>query len=209
MEIAVITLLALVTVGLIGYPLINAREGYAGEMVLADPGLENLLVQRDATYQAIKELEFDKEMGSLSEADYQDLKKRYTQKAVSVLKTIDEYGSGGPSDAEDTGDWIESQVKTIRTGKTTGRQAPARSRSRQVMYCPQCGSSCSEEARFCASCGADLSEPEVDDLTCPGCKAPYQVGDRFCSWCGTALVAERPPGAGKDKAAEKAGRRGQ
>src|SRR3990172_5231258 len=139
MEIAVITLLALVTVGLIGYPLINAREGYAGEMVLADPGLENLLVQRDATYQAIKELEFDKEMGSLSEADYQDLKKRYTQKAVSVLKSIDEYGSGQPSIGEDTEDWIESQVKAIRTKKTAAPLTSKKPRSRQAAYCSQCG----------------------------------------------------------------------
>ena len=57
--------------------------------------LDDLLVQKEATYSAIKELEFDHAMGNLSKQDYKELATRYEGKALTLLKTIDDVSGTG------------------------------------------------------------------------------------------------------------------
>ena len=95
--------------------------------------LDELLIQKDATYSAIKELEFDHATGNLSKQDYRELASRYEDKAVALLKTIDEVsrvtpGRGltapavagvmlGPAREGGIGDPIEQQVAALRRAR--------------------------------------------------------------------------------------------
>jgi hypothetical protein len=58
---------------------------------------EHLLSEKESLYAAIKELDFDHEMGKLSDEDYKQLKNEYTEKAVTVLKALDHKESGQES----------------------------------------------------------------------------------------------------------------
>jgi hypothetical protein len=136
-----------------------------------DEPLRELLARRDATYSAIKELEFDYELGNLSPSDHRDLEAKYKDRAVSILKEIDAQSKGGGMEDE-----IERRVRALRR-HPKAPEGPA---------CPQCGEKVEARAKFCPGCGAEL------DLLCPQCGAGYGPGDRFCSQCGAALEKEAP-----------------
>jgi len=45
--------------------------------------------RRNAAMEALREIEFDRETGKLSDADYETLRSTYTQRAVDVMRTGD------------------------------------------------------------------------------------------------------------------------
>lgn len=51
---------------------------------------DQLLSEKESLYATIKELDFDHEMGKLSDEDYEQLKNEYTSKALTVLKALDQ-----------------------------------------------------------------------------------------------------------------------
>ena len=75
--------------------------------------LEELYSQRDATYSAIEELEFDVKSGILSNEDSDALKQSYKVKAVSILKEIDDKEKGTGLDED-----IERQIQELRQEET-------------------------------------------------------------------------------------------
>src|SRR3990167_1347388 len=82
----------------VAYPLIKtSRQG----AVIEDELESELQRKKESTYSALKELEFDYELGNLSPEDHRDLEERYKEKAVKILKDMDAAGE-----------------------KTTGRKAP-------------------------------------------------------------------------------------
>jgi hypothetical protein len=51
--------------------------------------LRDLLSAKEATYTALREIEFDHMMRKLSDADFQTLRSQYRAQAVRLLKEID------------------------------------------------------------------------------------------------------------------------
>lgn len=86
---AVIALLGLLTASWVLLPLAR-RTGGAVTIPGPDTDLEALLDRRDEAYNALGELEFDRELGKLNEADYNRLYTRYRKQAVSALVAADE-----------------------------------------------------------------------------------------------------------------------
>lgn len=80
-------------------------------------------------YRAIKEAEFDKRMGKLSDEDYDSLVGRYRDQALEAIAALEE--------------------------RAPPRQ-PGYRKSSQVKFCPACGTKVGAGAKFCASCGAGL-----------------------------------------------------
>jgi hypothetical protein len=100
----------------------------------------------------LREIEFDRATGKLSDADYGSLRQRYTGPALAELRR----GDGGAS-----------PVAATVTAPTAG-----------AMVCPTCGPRpeadaqyCSSCARFlpgeCAACGAPVTQPAA--RYCSGC----------------------------------------
>lgn len=136
MTILVILVLLALTVTVVTYPLFRKYQESPMESA-EDEQRRELYSKRDATYSAIKELEFDFRAGSLSKEDYTDLEASYRAKAISVLKEIDDLEEG--TNVEDE---IERQVLELRQAKG--------------LFCPQCGERCREGDKFCSQCGAGL-----------------------------------------------------
>jgi hypothetical protein len=115
---------------------------------------------------ALREIEFDRATGKLSDGDYQELKARYTNEAV--LETRREAKSVDapipPSDDE-----IEAAVRAYRAKRRA---------------CSECGPRPEADAVYCSNCGRFLRD------RCAACGAPVVSPDaRFCINCGTRLAA--------------------
>ena len=117
----------------------------------------------DSPIVALREIEFDRVTGKLSESDYTELKKTYATRALAQMRA---------SDARVSLDPIEERVKLYRL---THRE------------CSTCGLRPESDAVYCSNCGAYL------DLACPACGSEIrESGAVYCSTCGASLPA-RPP----------------
>lgn len=134
---------------------------------------------------ALKEIEFDRETGKLSDADYELLKAKYTAAAVEALREED----GAVSN--DIEALIADKVRSLRsvsatisfdtaslvsTEPTTPGSAPA---------CGACGPRPEPDAIFCSSCGRRLAA----DPPCGRCGVALLAGSRFCEGCGRPVAA--------------------
>ncbi|MBI4330080.1 MAG: zinc ribbon domain-containing protein [Chloroflexi bacterium] len=177
--------------GVLGYVALPLFRG-ARQEGEADGGVApELEAQKAATYSAIKELQFDYELGNLSPSDHKELEDKYKVKAAQILKSIDEVKGEAPMDdiekeiarkrrggRESAEDEIERQV-ALRRGKAAPAAAAA------TLECHQCGKPQRPGAKFCSACGVSLS------LSCPGCGAAHSPEDKFCSECGAAVKKEK------------------
>jgi hypothetical protein len=135
---------------------------------------------KGAALAALKEIEFDRETGKLSDADYELLKTKYTGQALEALRADD---ATGDAQAE-TGDveaMIAARARTLRFAATS---APPSSPG-ATPTCALCGPRPEADAIFCSDCGTRL--PLAG--TCAGCNAPLGPDSRFCERCGAAVAA--------------------
>lgn len=182
-ELTMLTMLA-ITAGAsvyVAWPLLMGRtraEDFLGSEA-DETLLQRLMFQRDTTYSAMKELEFDAAMGSLTEEDFQQLQARYKRKAVAILKRIDDVKAGRPSskqvlaEVEDEPQWtretthperlssgdrdldVEQEIEAYRS-RSRGQPGTGASAARAAA-CPACGHPVADEdARFCGRCGETL-----------------------------------------------------
>lgn len=90
-----IAALAAPALALILYPFLRRGPGSAEE-VREDELARELLEEKAACYRAIRELDFDRQAGHLTEPDYAELRTRYEARAAAVLKRMDELGVTAP-----------------------------------------------------------------------------------------------------------------
>ena len=125
---------------------------------------------REAAVAALREIEFDRATGKLSDADYADLKVRYTEEAIVAMRLEEKAGeTAGVIGLPSTDDEIEAAVLAYRAGGCV---------------CPTCGPRPEPDAVFCSNCGRYLRD------RCADCGAPVDALDaRYCVSCGTRLAA--------------------
>ena len=120
---------------------------------------------RGVALSALKEIEFDRETGKLSDEDYDFLKRKYTGAALEALRA-ESADAAGTDDAEAM---IAARVRALRSVATSASpEAPA---------CPTCGPRPEPDAAFCSTCGRRIAEGGA----CAGCGAMLGEGSRFCA----------------------------
>jgi len=128
--------------------------------------------------EALREIEFDRETGKLSEEDYDGMKARYTAQALVELREQDAAkdamesratpGTGAPA-AASPADIAERLVRKYRPG---------------ITLCSAHGVRPEPDALFCSECGAYLPG------SCEQCGMQVTAaGAHFCSGCGHTLAA--------------------
>jgi len=129
---------------------------------------------------ALKEIEFDRATGKLSDADYQMLHARYTAKALEALRmeavqtSRVGMGAGTPDDIEAR---IAAKVTALRSASTPT--------SPGAVSCPACGPRPEPDAVFCSDCGTRLGAAGI----CASCGSRLAPGGAFCEGCGTRVAA--------------------
>jgi len=53
--------------------------------------LYDLVIQKDLAFEAINELQRDYEMGNLSESDHEELRSKYEERSILIMKQIDDW----------------------------------------------------------------------------------------------------------------------
>jgi hypothetical protein len=143
-----IILLILVIVGYwIFHPLFRPRRIEAYSTQMREDREKALQQRKEEVYAAIKEMDFDLEMGKISEDDYQELKSQYKAKALEILKELDTVDGGEDIDAA-----IERDVHRLRKKKKKGGKETVR----QINFCPHCGRKIAPKNNFCQGCGMKL-----------------------------------------------------
>jgi hypothetical protein len=163
LALAIGTLLVVVALAYVLYPLVfapaapSARPSFLRTTARSSDGDEDAIV-------ALREIEFDRATGKLSDSDYADLKTRYTQRALDAMRASGNVAADAPVQ-----DVVEAAVLAIR----------ARLRS-----CAHCGPRPEPDAIYCSNCGAYL------DVKCAGCgRVVEESGAAFCAGCGRQLAA--------------------
>jgi hypothetical protein len=141
----------------------------------ADPVFEPVEQEetpRGVALLALKEIEFDRETGKLSDEDYRFLKEKYTAQALEALRA--EEGAKAPDDVEAL---IAHRVRALRSAAATAPPG--------APVCPTCGPRPEPDAVFCSTCGGSLSA----GATCASCGTALTPDSRFCEGCGTRVAA--------------------
>lgn len=138
---------------------------------------------------ALKEIEFDRETGKLSDSDYALLKDKYTAAALDSLRQ--EQASEVSGDVETV---IAAKVRALRfasatTPSDTLSLSPDPSRLSDILssplICSSCGPRPEPDAVFCSTCGHSLPHRTL----CDRCGAALTPGSRFCDGCGRPVAA--------------------
>ncbi|MGH2363750.1 MAG: hypothetical protein ACRDGF_00770 [Chloroflexota bacterium] len=105
------SVLALLATALaVGFVLWPLRTGESGLEPAA--ATQDLVNQRNTALRDIRDVDFDYELGNLSDEDYRDLRDRYKRHAVDVLKAMN--AQEGRLDDE-----IEQAVAALRRGRSS------------------------------------------------------------------------------------------
>jgi len=113
---------------------------------------------------ALKEIEFDRATGKLSDTDYEQLKGKYTEQALAALR-----GERAPY--------------AVRRAPESPSGVP---RTTHSARCPEHGARPEPDAVFCSECGKRLG-------TAPGycarCGTALEDDARYCNRCGARVAA--------------------
>jgi len=118
----------------------------------------------ESAIDALREIEFDRATGKLSDDDYAELKSRYTARALAAMRARGEGGAGATP-----ADLVKATVLAYRA---------------RLKSCARCGPRPEPDAVYCSNCGSYLDEK------CAGCgRVVEEAGASFCAGCGRQLAA--------------------
>jgi hypothetical protein len=185
MFIALTILLAALVLAAVAYPIM-ARMGEtpqapataAGQTATAIETLDELLAQRDAAFQALRDLHFDHQVGKVTDEDMVAFEANLKAAAADALRRLDEWETATDQD-------LDLEMELAIAARRSALETPGR-------LCPACGKPAAADDAFCASCGQPLTAvpaiPTAEPAcTCPRCGRAYEPGDRFCGGCGQSL----------------------
>ena len=150
-------------------PLLRGAGAAEAAVVAAPAGAELVA----GGIEAMREIEFDRATGKLSDEDYAALRARYAPLALAELRARAAADTVSGTDARSVAAAADDPVEAMI----------ARARGR-ASSCGTCGPRPESDALFCSDCGATLL------ASCLRCGAAVEAPQaRFCTGCGAALAA--------------------
>ena len=130
MEYLLLSFVLAIVFAYLAYPVI--KPPHAETLEPNTRTRDALVAERDFAYQAIRDLDFDFQLGKLSPADYQTLRDKHKANAATVLQQLDTLAPATPAETTPT---------------------PARDAS---LFCTNCGTRRAPDDKFCRKCGNRL-----------------------------------------------------
>ncbi|MBI1815515.1 MAG: zinc-ribbon domain-containing protein [Deltaproteobacteria bacterium] len=131
MDLLLAVLLTTAVAVFVAWPFFGRARSASDDDVQLSP----LDRQKREAYAAIKEAEFDHQMGKLTDADFAALRERYMLQALTAITSIEKARAKSPT--------------------AIGKGAPGHKPTR-FAYCPGCGRHIPNRANFCPGCGYAL-----------------------------------------------------
>ena len=125
---------------------------------------EDDLSPRTVALRALKEIEFDRATGKLSDADYDALNAKYTAEALTALRADSAAMPGAPP--------VVTRPRAVAPAARPACPTHGVRPEAGARYCSACGRRLDTAPGFCAKCGRAL-EPDA----------------RFCAACGRRVAA--------------------
>lgn len=142
----------------------SSLQGLAGEtpltldeaLSLGAPSAEE--EQKQAVLRALKDLEYERSVGKISEDDYRELSQRYRSEAKALLLLVDRDLAPSLKKAEALlADRLGREPKAPAAAAAP-ESAPS---SADISNCPECQTPNDPDARFCKKCGHALTEEDT------------------------------------------------
>jgi hypothetical protein len=163
--------------------------------------------QKRAVLRALKDLDYERSVGKISEDDYHEYAARYRAEAKRLIRGLDENLAEarkqvereverrvGKLDEAEERDEASSEVQApsavVEATSSPDHEAPSapasaeKLASKPLRECLACHTKNELDARFCKGCGASMAAP--DDRLCAVCPARYPQSKDECPECGTA-----------------------
>jgi len=122
-------ILAVITAVFIGYPLFQKQKGKASFAL--NHRSQELEARKKEIYAAIRDIDFDYQMGKLTKEDHAALREQYKTEAIGMMKQID-----------------SAQI---------GKESRSEKAALAMSFCHHCGEPLAASARFCRACGGQLA----------------------------------------------------
>ena len=130
-------------------------------------GYSQLLAERDRYISALKELDFDHEMGKVPTEEYPSQRADLLKKGADALRRLDEYEGTKSASAEDR---LEAVIAARRADSTSASEVGAsvdvdddlesliaarrsKRKAKSGGFCPNCGHPIIVTDKFCTNCG--------------------------------------------------------
>lgn len=169
------TVVALLSLAYVLFPLFAQ-----GQPMTMRPVARPVDEGREDPIAALREIEFDRETGKLSDTDYTSLKARYTSQALAELRASDATASR----IDDVLAEASMSATMVPGTELDPAEAAVRRVRARVTACPTCGPRPESDSVYCSSCGTYLLGQ------CGGCGTPVtEAGAKFCIGCGESLAA--------------------
>ncbi len=192
-EIAILVLAGVVLLTVI-FILWNSVQALTGEselsleeaLSLAAPTAEE--EQKRAVLRTLKDLEYERSVGKISEEDYKELLASYRARAKRLIQAVDEGNEQARREAERL---VNKRLKALRKANAQRATEPAPASD------PEAASPSDAEAASPSDEGALAraenapSEPDIHSTTrtrrCRQCQTKNDTDARFCKSCGVTL----------------------
>jgi hypothetical protein len=169
----------LVTIPFVVGPLLNKKR--ARTPLNRQAGPEGNSYQE--TLLALRDLEFDHQLGIVADDDYARLQGQLMVQAAGARQS---------KNTPATDERIEAAVQAHRRGPRSRKATSSdelieaavqeRRRTGGKQECPACHAPLKPGTKFCPQCGAAASN------SCSHCQQPHEAGDKFCAACGSPLA---------------------
>ena len=148
-DLIIMVLIAAGLVIFIGEPLVrrHTRETLDSAQ---DQVVEQLTLQKETLYTAIRDLDFDYHTGKVDEHDFTELRSRLENEAIDLLRALDEVDPLASLDDE-----LERQIAALRQTPSATAVAALNGLS-TPSACTHCGTLLQGDENFCAACGHAL-----------------------------------------------------
>ena len=143
MVITAIGLLFVVATAIaLAWPLLSPPSEASEAAGTPDPKAR-LQSEKDTVLAAIREADFDHEVGKLSAEDHRALRAELEERAVAALTAIDR--------------------SAIHPAPAGAAHVPGTTRGPTAAFCPSCGQKRTSDADFCSRCGSRLARGDASE----------------------------------------------
>ncbi len=141
-------------------PLLNNK--LKEPSIQASTDLDNLRDRHSELLLALRDLDFDHQIGKVTIEDYVALRESLLVQAATAIEAQEK------QDAEQDAR-LEEAIRLRREKQSSART------------CRNCGATLEVSDRFCRACGNPI------ETTCPKCGEQMRPNDLFCNSCGTKV----------------------